>query len=127
MQSGQISGVGQIHISVTDYDRALRFYRDVSQLPLLFEVPQQSMAFFDCAGVRIYLGIPSNPKYTANSFLYYNVDDIQAAYTKLQEKGVTFLHPPAMVHEDQQGQLWMAGFRDSEGNYAQLMQQKMLG
>ena len=51
-----IQRVGQIHLSVKDIDRAVAFYRDVLELPLLFEVPGQDMAFFDCGGVRLYLG-----------------------------------------------------------------------
>ena len=121
-----ITGLGQIHISVKDFDRAMAFYRDTLELPLLFEVPEQSMAFFKLGDVRLYLGIPSSPDYAANSFLYYRTDDIQACYDKLNEKGVGFLHPPAKVHADEQHELWMAGFQDSEGNYAQLMQEKII-
>lgn len=116
-----IQSVGQIHISISDYARALAFYRDVLQLKLLFEVPEQSMAFFDCGGIRLYLGIPSSPDYHANSFLYYNVADIHAAHQQFSEHGVEFLHAPRMVHQTADSELWMAGFQDSEGNYAQLM------
>lgn len=31
-----LGAVNQIHISVTDIDRAVAFYRDVLQIPLLF-------------------------------------------------------------------------------------------
>jgi catechol 2,3-dioxygenase-like lactoylglutathione lyase family enzyme len=31
--------VGQIHISVTDIDTSVAFYRDVLGIPLLFQVP----------------------------------------------------------------------------------------
>ncbi len=79
------------------------------------------MAFFECNGIRLYIGIPSSPEYHSNSFLYYNVNDIQSAYGDLEAKGVDFLHPPRAVHKTAEGELWMAGFRDSEGNYAQLM------
>lgn len=119
-----IKSVGQIHISVSDYPRALSFYRDTLQLPLLFEVPEQSMAFFDCHGVRLYIGIPSSLEYHANSFLYYNVDNIQSSYETLMHRGVDFLHPPQLVHQDKGNELWMAGFKDSEGNYAQIMEHK---
>lgn len=123
MQSPAIKGIGQIHISISDYARAIRFYRDILELTLLFEVPEQSMAFFDCAGIRLYLGIPSSPEYSANSFLYYKVEDIQAVHTRLASKGVAFLNSPQCIHQDEKHQLWMAGFKDSEGNYAQLMEE----
>lgn len=88
---------------------------------MLFEVEDQKMAFFECGGIRIYLGVPSNPEYAANSFLYYYVDDIDAAYERLKGKGVEFLNPPHLIHKTEAGELRMAGFKDSEGNYAQLM------
>lgn len=119
-----ILSIGQVHISVRDFERAKAFYRDVLRLPMLFEVPEQNMAFFDCGGVRLYLGIPSDPKYAANSFLYYRVGDIDAAWRRLKDDGVEFLHAPRLIHKTEGSELWMAGFQDSEGNYAQLMQEK---
>lgn len=124
--TGAIAGVGQIHISVSDITRAIRFYRDVLGLALLFEVPGQSMAFFDCGGVRLYVGKPSDPKFRANSFLYYRVDDIDAAYRNLARRGVAFLSEPRLVHKTDDSELWMAGFQDPDGNYAQLMCEKPL-
>jgi len=121
-----IKSIGQIHISAKDFGRAKSFYKDVLGLSMLFEVPEQKMAFFDCGGVRIYLGVPTSPEYAANSFLYYNVDDIDAAYARLKAKGVDFQHPPGMIHKTSESELWMAGFKDSEGNFAQLMSEKPL-
>lgn len=121
-----LTGIGQVHISAKDFDRALGFYRDVLELPLLFTVPEQKMAFFDCGGVRLYLGVPSSPDYAANSFLYYTVAGIEAAHKRLEANGVAFLHPPHAVHRTEKSELWMAGFQDSEGNYAQLMEEKAL-
>jgi predicted enzyme related to lactoylglutathione lyase len=121
VSSSMLKSIGQIHISVKDYDRAKAFYGDVLGLEMLFEVAEQRMAFFDCGGVRIYLGIPSSPEYAANSFLYYRVDDIGAAYDRLLKAGVDFLHPPQAIHKTDDSELWMTGFRDSEGNFAQLM------
>lgn len=119
-----LKSIGQIHISAKDFERARAFYGDVLELEMLFDVPEQNMAFFDCGGVRIYLGVPSSPEYAANSFLYYRVDDIEAAYERLKAKGVEFLHPPHAIHKTDESELWMAGFRDSEGNFAQLMCEK---
>jgi catechol 2,3-dioxygenase-like lactoylglutathione lyase family enzyme len=124
MKSGAISGIGQIHISVADIDRAIAFYRDVLGLALLFRVEGQPMAFFDCGGVRLYLGVPSDPKYRANSFLYYRVGDIDAAHKRLASAGVKFLSPPHMIHKTDKSELWMCGFQDPDGNYAQIMCEK---
>lgn len=124
MQANGITGLGQIHISVEDFERARHFYSTVLALPLLFEVPGQNMAFYDCGGIRLYIGVPSSPEYRANSFLYYRVADIESSYQTLMKRGVEFLHPPQCVHKDDAHTLWMAGFKDSEGNYAQLMEEK---
>lgn len=122
--SSMIEGVGQIHISVSDIDRAVSFYRDVLGLPLLLRVDAQKMAFFDCGGVRLYIGAPSDPKYRANSFLYYRVGDIDAAYRRMAAAGVAFLSEPRLVHRTETSELWMTGFQDPDGNYAQIMQEK---
>ncbi|MBB5519312.1 VOC family protein [Amphiplicatus metriothermophilus] len=119
-----ITGIGQIHVSVSDIDRAISFYRDILGLRFLFRPPSQPMAFFDCGGVRLYLGVPSDPKYRANSFLYYRVDDIEAAYETLQARGLNFFSPPRLIHKTEAGALWMAGFQDPDGNYAQIMAEK---
>ena len=121
MQASDIAGIGQIHISVTDIDRAIGFYRDALGLKFLFRVEGQPMAFFDCGGVRLYLGVPSDPKYKSNSFLYYRVADIDAACKRLAEAGVKFFSAPNLIHKTPQGELWMAGFQDPDGNYAQIM------
>ncbi len=121
-----LSSIGQIHISASDFERAKAFYKDVLELPMLFEVAEQKMAFFECGGVRLYLGVPTSPEYRANSFLYYSVGDIDAAYERLKAKGVDFLHPPSAIHKTAKSELWMAGFKDSEGNLAQLMCEKPL-
>lgn len=126
MQNSLITAVGQIHISCTDFSRAMAFYRDVLELPLLFAVEAQRMAFFDCGGTRLYLGVPSKPEYAANSFLYYRVDDIHHAYETLVSRGVEFKSAPNKVHADQHSELWMAGFTDSEGNLAQLMSEHQI-
>lgn len=79
------------------------------------------MAFFDCGGVRLYVGVPSDPKYRSNSFLYYRVADIDAAHKRLAGKGVKFMSEPRMIHKTAESELWMAGFQDPDGNYAQIM------
>ena len=116
-----IEGIGQIHISVDDLPRAVAFYRDVLNMPLLFEVPAQSMAFFNCGGIRLYLGTPENPEHRSRSFIYYRVPDITSAYHTLVERGVLFGEPPHAVHRVEKHTLWLAAFRDPDGNYLHLM------
>ena len=70
MRIGQVMAlgpVGQIHISVTDIDTSVAFYRDVLGIPLLFQVPGMPMAFFVSGDVRLYLGVPESPEFAARS------------------------------------------------------------
>lgn len=118
---GRIRGVGQIHVTVDDIARAVAFYRDVLGLPLLFEVPGQSMAFFDCGGVRLYLGESPGDGPRSNAMIYYRVEDITAAHAVMTERGADFEHPPRAVHRDDTHELWIAACRDTEGNWVHLM------
>jgi methylmalonyl-CoA/ethylmalonyl-CoA epimerase len=115
-----ITNIGQISIIVKDVERATAFYRDVLGLPLLFSVP--GMAFFDCGGVRLMLGVASSPEYDhPSSIFYFRVPDIQAGHARLVEHGVAILAPPRLIAPMPTHDLWMTAFRDSEGNIHQLM------
>lgn len=119
-----IERVGQIHVSVTDIDRAVGFYRDVLELPLLFEVPGQDMAFFDCGGVRLYLGRAESPEFESRALIYYAVRGIEDAHETLAGRGVEFLSEPHVVHAVGGTELVLAFFRDSEGNLLALMEER---
>ena len=120
----EIASIGQILICVTDVDRAVAFYRDTLGLTFLFRVPGQPMAFFDCGGVRLYLGVPERPEFKAAATLYFRVPDIEAAHTELGGRGVAFIEKPHLTHDDGTTQLWLAFFRDSEGNLHALMEER---
>lgn len=111
-----INTIGQIHISVRDISRAVAFYRDVLGMTLLFEVPGQSMAFFDCNGIRLYLGLPEDEEFRSNPLIYYRVQSISEAHDALRSRGVKFRTEPHVVHSTDAMELWMADFRDPEGN-----------
>src|SRR5689334_14322843 len=120
MASMGINGIGQISIITHDLHRATAFYRDVLGLPLLFTAG--NMAFFDCGGVRLMLGPASAPELDhPSSILYFRVPDIEAAHRRLVEMGVKIEAPPRLIAPMQTYDLWMVGFRDSEGNIMQLM------
>jgi len=77
--------IGQIHVSVSDIDRSVAFYRDVLGIRFLFDVPGRSMAFFDVGGVRLYLGRPETPDFRSTPILYFSVDDVDEAYEALRD------------------------------------------
>lgn len=113
--------IGQIHVSVSDVDRSVAFYRDVLGVPFLFRVPGQPMAFFDCGGVRLYLGAPESEEFRSNPILYFDVDDISEAHETLRERGVEFRDTPHVVHRTESSELRMAFFTDPDGNNLALM------
>lgn len=118
-----VGPVAQIHISVTDLDRSVGFYRDVLGIPLLFRVPGQPMAFFASGDVRLYLGVPETPEFTSRVVLYFRVDDINAEYERLAAQEVA-IEPPHVVHRDGTTELWMASFTDPDGQHLLLMQER---
>jgi predicted enzyme related to lactoylglutathione lyase len=113
----------QVHISVTDLDRSVAFYRDVLGFPHLFTVPGQSMAFCQAGPVRLYLGVPETPEFTSHCVLYFTVADIDAEAARLREAGVG-VEDPHVVHRDQSGELWMAGLTDPDGHHVILTEQR---
>lgn len=116
-----LNSIGQIHLSVDDIERAVAFYRDILGMQLLFEVPGQEMAFFDCGGIRLYLGKAENPEIRSTPMIYYRVDDIHGACKALADRGVAIEESAHVVHRTESHELWLAGFRDPDGNYLHLM------
>ena len=115
------SRIGQIAVVVQDLDRAVAFYRDTLGMRFLFQAPPK-LAFFDCGGVRLMLDVPEEEEFKhASSILYYKVDDIQATWATLRDRGVEFRDEPHMVARMPDHELWMTFFRDSEGNTLALM------
>ena len=116
-----LSAIGQIAINVHDIDRAVEFYRDKLGMKFLFSAPP-SLAFFDCAGIRLMLSPPARPEFDhPSSIIYFNVDDIQLAYATLSERGVEFEEKPAFVANMGTYDLWIGSFRDSENNLLAMM------
>jgi predicted enzyme related to lactoylglutathione lyase len=117
--------LGQIHISVTDMDRAVAFYRDVLGIPFLFRVPNQPMAFFASGDVRLYLGVPESPEFRSHAVLYFRVDDIDAEHARLVAAGVPAdQEAPHIVYRDGATELWMSFFTDPDGHHIGLMQER---
>jgi methylmalonyl-CoA/ethylmalonyl-CoA epimerase len=119
-KGSEISGLGQICITVRDLDRCRGFYRDTLGLKHLFDAP--GMAFFDLGGVRLMMGTAEKPELLhPASILYYRVDDIRAAAQRLKGRGVHVESEPRAVHKDARHELWLAFFRDPEENLLALM------
>lgn len=118
-----LSQIGQIALNVHNLERAIAFYRDKLGMKHLFTVPK--MAFFECGGIRLMLGLPEKPEFDhPSSILYFKVDDIQIAFRTLSSRGVSFEGDPHLVAKMPTHDLWMAFFRDSENNLFALMSEE---
>ena len=118
------SGIGQVHISVSDIQESVRFYRVVLGLPHLFSVPGQPMAFFDPGGVRLYLGVPEDERLRSRPVVYYRVADVEQAFADVTGRGATSLATPRLVHSDGPTELWMAFVTDPDGTPVGLMEER---
>jgi methylmalonyl-CoA/ethylmalonyl-CoA epimerase len=115
-----ITNIGQIAINVHDTQRAVEFYRDKLGLKLLFTAGH--LAFFDCGGVRLMLSPPEHPEFDhPASTLYFKVTDIQSAFAHLRQQNVNTVNEPHVAARMPDHDLWLAEFRDSEGNIMALM------
>ena len=119
----KLSTIGQIALVVKDLSRAVAFYRDVLGMKFLFQAPP-ALAFFDCGGIRLMLAPPEGEFDRAGSVLYFKVEDIDATYADLRARSVEFLGAPHMIAKMPDYELWMAFFRDGEGNTLALMHEK---
>ena len=114
-----LSKIGQIMIVANDLREMTAFYRDKLGMKLLFEVP--NMTFFDCAGIRLMLASASSETVKAASVIYFEVPDINQAYDAFSARGVSFARKPELEARLEKSDLWLAFFRDPEGNVMALM------
>lgn len=112
--------LGQIALPARDLDRAIAFYRDTLGMPFLFSTPR--LAFFDCDGVRLMLGLPEREGESSGASIpYFRVPDLPATYAALRSRGVAFIDQPHPIATMPDHELWMVFFHDSEGNMVGLM------
>ena len=115
-----LSLIGQISVNARELDRAVAFYKEKLGMKHLFTVPK--MAFFDCGGIHLMLGVPDRPEFDhPSSIIYFLVKDIQEAHQTLSQRGVKFEGKPHLVAKLEGYDLWLAFFRDSENNVLALM------
>jgi methylmalonyl-CoA/ethylmalonyl-CoA epimerase len=116
-----LSRIGQISMTAHDLDRAVVFYRDTLGVPFLFK-PSPKLAFFDCHGVRLMVGVPEDARSDhPGSVVYFAVDDIRQSYDLLVSRGVAFEGEPHLIARLPDREVWMAFFTDTEGNTLALM------
>ena len=126
-----VQGIGQLHITVSDLDASVAFYRDVLGLTHLFSAPAGAggtpMAFFDAGGVRLYLGAAEDSSFTSRPLVYYRVVDVVAAFEAVSGRGASAVASPHVVHRDAHHELWMAFVADPDGIPVALMAEVPIG
>jgi len=118
-----MKAIKQISITAKDLARARKFYQETLGLQYLF--PAGIMEFFQCGSVRILLGGPGSGHYHT-SMIYFDADDIRARHAELKSKGVEFMGEPHMIARLADREVWLAEFKDSEGNPMGLMSEVLL-
>ena len=120
METAMIQKVGQIGVPVKDLNRALDFYKEKLGLSLLFNT--DSMAFFECNGLRLMLSLPEKEEFAhSSSVIYFQVTNIKETYERLVNKDVIFIDEPHVVAKLGQTETWMVFFKDTEDNTHALM------
>lgn len=120
METKIIQKIGQIGVPVKDLNRALDFYKEKLGLSLLFNT--NSMAFFECNGLRLMLTLPEKEEFAlSSSVIYFEVNNIKDTYERLLGKEVTFIDEPHVIAKMGQTETWMVFFKDTEDNTHALM------
>jgi methylmalonyl-CoA/ethylmalonyl-CoA epimerase len=115
----QLNDIGQISLTVRDLGRAKDFYLQTLGMKFLFDAG--TMAFFQCGGIRLMIGLAEETVAIGGTILYFRVAEIERVHGVLKNKGVEFVQPPHLVARMPDHELWMAFLKDSEGNTLGLM------
>jgi methylmalonyl-CoA/ethylmalonyl-CoA epimerase len=115
----KLDEIAQIAVTVTDLARSRDFYQNVLGMQFLFDAG--TMVFFQCGKVRFAIGTSATPVAPSGAILYFRVPDIHSAHETLTVKGVVFSRAPFRVARMADHDLWLAPFRDPDGNPIELM------
>jgi catechol 2,3-dioxygenase-like lactoylglutathione lyase family enzyme len=124
MTTSIVSGIRQIAVTVSDVERALRFYRDILGLGFLFS-PNADLAFVQAGDVRIMLSTPQGAGAVgANSILYFTVGNIEQAFETFVAGGAKEERAPALAAKMPDHELWIGFLRDPDGNIVGILEEK---
>ncbi len=94
-------------------------YQNVLGMQFLFDAG--TMMFFQCGKIRFAIGTSPDKTPSGGTVLYFRVADIQSTHKALAAKGVVFIQEPFRVARMADHDLWLAAFRDPDGNPIELM------
>ena len=108
--------IGQIAMSVSDVEAAIDFYGTKLGLRQVMR-PHESMVFFDCAGLSLFIEKARSPDDIAKcSVLYFNCVDLALTMKELTSRGLEIFSPPHRITEQPTYDLWMAFVKDPDGH-----------
>lgn len=111
-----VSSIGQMAVTVSDVERAVRFYRDTLGLPFLFSAGPK-LAFLKAGDVRIMLSTPQGSgQVGANSILYFHTTDIERTHSAIVDRGAVSERTPQLAVKMPDHELWLSFVRDPDGN-----------
>ena len=120
----EITGLGQVALTVADLARSTAFYRDAVGLRFLLAAGP-SLAFLDLGNARLMLSAPEEGFTPGSStVLYLRVADVTSSHAAMRERGVTFVDEPHFVAPMPDHDLWMCFFRDPDGHTLALMSER---
>jgi catechol 2,3-dioxygenase-like lactoylglutathione lyase family enzyme len=107
-----------IQLSVSDLDRAIRFYTDVLGFELTERRDDLRFAHLDTnvPGLQIGLNAVAEPKGTGSAVLNISVVEVAAARQVLEARGVSFRGATVIIP----GKVALAAFADPDGNLLRL-------
>ena len=107
-----INEVAFVAIAVSDQERARKFYQEVLELKPTRTQMEGAWVEYDIGPITIGVGCwPGWDPSRDGTSIAFEVDDIDSAYAKLKERGVTF-----DMEKNETPVCWMAQFRDPDGN-----------
>jgi catechol 2,3-dioxygenase-like lactoylglutathione lyase family enzyme/DNA-binding CsgD family transcriptional regulator len=117
----QLGPLAQVSMLCRSAEKTEAWYRDVLRLPHVFTFGD--LVFFDCGGPRLYFRQVPDEEFRLSSTLYFAVDDMAAAVSTLDGRGVKFLGAPHMIFKDPETgtEEWFAFFEDPDGNSLSLL------
>jgi methylmalonyl-CoA/ethylmalonyl-CoA epimerase len=120
--TAEIRSLGQVSVTCLDVERATAFYRDILGLRFLFSAGP-GLAFFQLGDTRLMLSRPEGEVQTGTSTLYFKVENSQSSIDRVRPHADVVAEPHMIAHMGDH-ELWMAFFRDTEGNLMAFMEER---
>jgi methylmalonyl-CoA/ethylmalonyl-CoA epimerase len=114
--------IGQVAIAVSDVARARDFYARALGMKFLFDAG--NLVFLQCGDVRLMISKTDKPVTPGAMILYFRVEDLEAAYAQIEQRGAAAVSAPHLVAKMPDHDLWMAFIKDPDGHAIGLMCEK---